>query len=194
MRDYAKDFNLDPAHTWLNAASEGPLPNVAVSALEAIVRLKQSPYLLTIPKFVQVPIDLKAALASLLKVNAQDIILGNSATYGLHLLANGFPFIAGDEILLMAGDFPTDILPWLSLPRKGVVVKQVQPKEYVLTLKEIEQAITGRTKIICLPHVHSFSGFRLDIPSIAKTCKATGIMLVLNTSPVCAALPILMSK
>ena len=111
MSDHIKDFNLDPAHIWLNTASEGPIPKVAVEALAQAIAWKSSPERLTIPKFQQVPLELKQSIARLINVSHEDVILGNSATYGVHLLANGLPLKAGDEIVLMQGDFPTDILP-----------------------------------------------------------------------------------
>ncbi len=86
-RDYTKDFSLIPGHTWLNVASEGPLPNKANEALQKAIEWKSAPHLLTIPKFQQVPLELKKTIAALLHVDKNDVILGNSATYGLHLLS-----------------------------------------------------------------------------------------------------------
>jgi selenocysteine lyase/cysteine desulfurase len=57
---------------------------------------------------------LRAALGRLLGVPAEEIILGNSASYGMHLLANGLPWTEGDEVLLVHGDFPSvlNFKPW----------------------------------------------------------------------------------
>src|SRR5665213_3329961 len=125
LPDYAKDFSLKQKHTWLNAASEGPLPKKANEALQEAIEWKSAPHLLTVPIFQQVPLKLKKTISRLIGVDWQDVILGNSATYGLHLLANGLEFKPGDEIILLQNDFPTDILPWLSLQDKGIVVHQL---------------------------------------------------------------------
>ena len=61
---------------------------------------------------------------------ADDVILANSASYGLHLIANGFPWRDGDEVLTMRGDFPSDILPWLGLAharRDGPPARAARP-------------------------------------------------------------------
>ena len=137
-RDYTKDFSLIPQHTWLNVASEGPLPKKANEALQEAIKWKSAPHLLTIPKFQQVPLELKKVISRLIHVEKDDVILGNSATYGLHLLANGLEFKAGDEIILLQNDFPTDILPWLSLQQKGVVVHQLKAQKHELTPQELE--------------------------------------------------------
>ena len=132
LPDYTKDFSLIPRHTWLNVASEGPLPKKPNEALQEAIQWKSSPHLLTIPKFQQVPLELKKTISGLIHVEADDVILGNSATYGLHLLANGLEFKAGDEIILLQNDCPTDILPWLSLQQKGVIVHQLKAQHHVL--------------------------------------------------------------
>jgi selenocysteine lyase/cysteine desulfurase len=38
----------------------------------------------------------------------------------LHLIANGLPWRAGDEVLVVAGDYPATVLPWLRLRDRGV--------------------------------------------------------------------------
>jgi len=157
--DYTKDFSLIEGHTWLNVASEGPIPKKSDEALQEAIKWKSAPHLLTIPKFQQIPIRLKKAISCLINVDPDDVILGNSATYGLHLLANGLEFKAGDEIILLQNDFPTDILPWLSLKHKGVVVHQLKAQNHILTPRELEKAINRRTKLVCLPLIHSFTGY-----------------------------------
>ncbi len=194
MRDYTSAFQLIPGHCWLNAASEGPLPKVSAEALAQAVIWKSSPHLLTIPKFNQIPIELKQSIARFIHVPADEIILGNSATYGLHLLANGLSFKSGDEIILMQNDFPTDILPWLHLKEKGVIVRQLKASAAVLTAKEIEAAINPMTRLICLPMVHTFSGWPLDIESIGRLCRIRGILCIVNVSQALGALEIDISK
>jgi len=180
--NYTNDFALKPGHSWLNVASEGPLPKKANEALQEAIEWKSSPHLLTIPKFQQVPLGLKESISRLIHVDKSDVILGNSATYGLHLLANGLEFKGGDEIILLQNDFPTDILPWLSLQQKGVIVHQLKAQNHVLTLEEIQKAINRRTKLICLPFVHSFTGFKEDIKAIGKLCRSQRILFLVNLS------------
>jgi hypothetical protein len=65
--------------------------------------------------FFEVPKRLRAALGKLIGAAPEDIILGNSTSYGLDLLANGTQWRRGDEALVVDGDFPADIFPWLIL-------------------------------------------------------------------------------
>ncbi len=190
MNNWHNDFAIDPAQIWLNVASEGPLPIIAKEALQEAIQWKMSPHLLSIPKFQQIPLELKQSIAKLINVYPEDIILGNSATYGIHLLANGLPLKAGDEIILMQNDFPTDILPWLSLTDKGVKALQLKPAHHVLTVEEIKAAITPRTKVLCLSYIHSFSGWPIDVRAIGNLAREYGILFVLNLSQAAGAFSI----
>ncbi len=181
MFDYRSDFSIDDG-VWLNVASEGPLPYLSREALLQSIHWKMSPARLTIPKFQQIPIQLKSSLAQFIGADAKDIILGNSATYGIHLLANGIEFKAGDEIIVMRNDFPTDILPWLHLAKRGIIVHQLKGQGLILTVDEVVQAITPKTKVVCLPLVHSFSGWPMDIAAIGKICRERGIIFIVNVS------------
>lgn len=190
MSDFSQHFQSFDQNIWLNAASEGPLPIIADQALQEVIVWKSKPYLLTLSRFVETQVKLKIAIAKLLNVQAEDVILANSASYGIHLLANGLPWSSGDEILLMQNDFPTDILPWLALKRNGIDVKQVKADNHILTPNEVEQNITSKTKLVCLPHVHTFSGRMLDVTSIAEICRKNGIIFVLNIAQSLGTMPI----
>ena len=180
MHHYSNDFGPFEGRVWLNTASEGPLPRVAVEALNEAVEWKVKPFYLTNRRFQETPLQLKSAIGKLLNVPPQDVILGNSATYGIHLLANGIPFKSGDEILLLQNDFPSDILPWLALKDKGVIVRQVPSKSFVLQPDELKAHITAATKLVCLPHVHTFSGHILDIEAMGEICRSKNIIFVVN--------------
>ncbi len=190
MHNYRQDFADFKDKIWLNAASEGPLPNVAALALNTVVEWKSLPYQLDHQRFLITQKSLKDVISRLIQIDAQDIILGNSASYGIHLLANGFPWEAGDEILTMQNDFPTNILPWLTLEERGVTVVQAKAHHHVLTPEEVKQHISSRTKLCCLSHVHSFSGHRLDIEAIGNICREKSVIFVVNLSQSLGSFPV----
>jgi len=189
-----KYFSSFDGKVWLNAASEGPLPIAAQKALVQAIEWKSKPHLLTNAKFVSTVVELKESIGKLIHVNAPDVILANSASYGLHILANGIRWQAGDEVLLMQNDFPTDILPWLALGKRGVKVRQIKSKDRVLTPDELLANITARTKVFCITHVHTFSGYVLEIEKFGEICQKKGVRLIVNLSQSLATMPIDLSK
>lgn len=194
MRNYRQDFADFQDKIWLNAAAQGPLPKVAALSLNTVVEWKSLPYQLDLQRFAVTQKSLKEVIGRLMNVDYQDVILGNSASYGLHLLANGIPWKKGDEILTMQNDFPTNILPWLGLEERGVKVIQLKAKDKVLTPEEVKRVITPRTRLCCLSHVHSFSGHTLDIQEIGKICREKGIIFIVNMAQSVGSLPVDLAK
>ncbi|MBL8659477.1 MAG: aminotransferase class V-fold PLP-dependent enzyme [Rhodospirillales bacterium] len=182
FRDRSADFGPFSGNVWLNCAHQAPLPKVAADAARAAVDWKVQPWELTTERFSGVPARLRAALATLIDADPAEIILANSASYGLHLLANGIDWRDGDEVLCMRGDFPSDILPWLGLERLGVRVRQLEPRGAVLSADEVARAITPRTRLLCTTWVHSFSGHAIDLDAVGGVCRAHGVIFVANVS------------
>lgn len=189
--DAASDeFVALQGHVWLNCAHQGPLPARARRAAEQAVAWKASPWELTSERFAGVPARLRDVLGLLIGAPACDIILANSASYSLHLLANGMPWRDGDEVLVMQGDFPSDILPWLGLTDRGVAVRQLRPRGRVLDVEEVAAAIGPRTRLLCLTWVHSLSGWAIDLAAIGTLCRSRGVIFVVNASQALGARPI----
>ncbi len=179
---FASDFGPFDGHVWLNCAHQGPIPQVAAEAAQEAIQWKRIPYELTVDRFSGVPEQLKQLISRLINASTEEIILANSASYGLHLLANGLPLHPGDEVLLTHGDFPSVILPWLGLEQAGVKVRQIHPQNEVLSPEELERAITPDTRVFCATWVHSFSGRTIDIEALGAICRAHDVTFIANTT------------
>lgn len=191
--DVTDDFGRFDGRVWLNAAHQGPLPHAAAAeALEAI-DWKMSPRQLTEERFREVPDRLKTALAYALGAPPEEIVLGNSASYGLHLLANGIAWKAGDEVLVVRGDFPVDILPWLGLEDQGVQVRCLEPANHLPTADELCSSISPATRLFCSTWVHSFSGVTADLAGLGEVCRAHEVLFVANVSQGLGAQPLVVS-
>jgi len=186
----AKDFGPFDGKTWLNCSHQGALPKVAAEAAEEAIRWKIAPHELTSSRFTKVPARLRKALGALLGAAADEVILANSASYGLHLLANGLPLEPGDEVLLVEGDFPSVVLPWLGLERKGVVIRFVRPPKEGLDADTIERHITSKTRVLCTTWVHSFTGCALDLDAVGGVCHAHGVRFLVNGAQAIGARPL----
>lgn len=187
---YRRDFGPFGDRIWLNCAHQGALPRMAVDEAHDAIAWKVTPYELTAERFANIPARLKQVLARLIGASTDEIILGNSASYGLHLLANGIPWQREDEVLLVQGDFPTDILPWLALEKEGVQIRFIKPRHHLPEPDELEAYITSATKLFCATWVHSFSGVTADIMALGQVCRMHDITFVVNASQALGARPL----
>ncbi len=188
--DLSADFGPFHGKTWLNCAHQGPLPRVAAAEAQEAISWKQSPFELTTERFSGIPMRVREALGTLIGAPAEEIILGNSASYGMHLFANGIPWRDGDEVLLVNCDFPATIFAWLPLARRGVVVRFIEPAGQVVTAEDIAAALTPRTRLFCTNWVNSFSGCAADIDEIGGLCREHGVLFALNLSQALGARPL----
>lgn len=188
--DVADDFGDFGGRAWLNCAHQGPLPLVAVAAAERALADKTAPHRLRDEAFTEVPGRLKAALGRLVGVPADQVILGNSTTYGLHLLVQGVDWRRGDEVLLVAGDFPATIVPWLPLAERGVRVRLLEPDGAALDAGRLAAELTPATRLFCTSWVFSFTGQAVDLAALGRTCRRAGVTFVVNGSQGVGAAPV----
>ncbi len=178
--EYFEDFD---GRIWLNSAHQGALPIRSGEAAREAIAWKSRPKRLTQERFDGVPARLRSAIARLIGAPEKEVVLANSASFGVHLIADSFPWKAGDEVVVMATDFPSDIFPWLTLAeRYGVSVRQIRPRNRVVAPDELAAAITPNTRLFCTTWVHSFSGHAIDIVALGEICRAHDIFFLVNSS------------
>ena len=170
----AGDFGGFEGRAWLNCAHQGPLPLVAVAAAEQALADKAAPHRLGDEAFTEVPGRLKAALGRLVGVPADQVILGNSTSYGLQLLVQGVDWRQGDEVLLVEGDFPATIVPWLPLADRGVRVRLLRPEDGALDAGRLEAELTPATRLFCTSWVFSSPDRRSTWPPSAGCAAGPG--------------------
>lgn len=145
-------------------------------------RLKAAPHRIADDGFAEVPGRLRTLLGQLVGGPPDQIVLGNSTSYGLHLIANGLPWSGGDEVLVIEGDYPATVLPWQRLAHGGVRIRSLRPAGEHLTADELASEIGPQTKVVAVTWVGSFTGRTLDLQSLGSVCRAAGTFLVVNAS------------
>ena len=192
--NYARDFGPFDQRMWLNCAHQGPLPHVAIEAAHEALSWKIAPYHLTDDLFMAIPLQMREVLGRLVGTPADDIILGNSTSYGLHLLANGLRWCSGDEILLVDGDYPADIFPWLDLQKQGVQIRFLHPQNLMVQAEELENSLSDATRVFCTTWVNSFSGAVVDLHAPGAVCRKHNVLFVVNGSQALGARPLDISQ
>ncbi|MQA74388.1 MAG: aminotransferase class V-fold PLP-dependent enzyme [Solirubrobacterales bacterium] len=181
MLDVRDEFGGLAERAWLNCAHQGPLPDRAVTAAQQALEEKRSPWRIADDSFAAVPSRLKAAIGHLIGANPDDVVLANSASYGLELLSRTLPLAEGDEILLVDGDFPATIYPWLPLRERGIRVRFL-PGDEALTPERLADELGPATRVLCASWVFSFTGRAVDITALGEVCRRHEMTFVVNGS------------
>jgi len=190
LRVAAAEFGPFDGRSWFNTAHQGPLPHAAVQASERATALKAAPHRIGDDDFTEVPERLRGLLAKLVGGAPEQIVLGNSTSHGLHLIANGLAWMDGDEVLTIQGDYPATILPWQRLRDFGVRVRPLRPADGPPSPEELAGAISPRPRLLAVTWVDSFTGRTLDLDALGAVCHQAGVLLVVNASQALGARPI----
>lgn len=188
--EFSGDFGGFDGRAWLNCAHQGPLPLVAAAAAEQALADKLAPHRIGDQAFAEVPARLKDALGRLAGVPADEVILGNSTSYGLQLLVQGVDWRQGDEVLLVDGDFPATIVPWLPLAGRGVRVRLLRPQGGALAAGQLAAELTPATRLFCTSWVFSFTGQAVDLAALGRVCRRAEVTFVVNGSQAVGAVPL----
>ena len=181
-------FEFPAGSLWLSHCKDGPMPRVAANALTALLQTELRPWELRWQNdFLDVQQKLRNAGAALLGVAAKDMSLVPCTSIGLGAIANGFPWKAGDEVVIPTGEFPSNRLPWLALERRGVRCTEVDlwpnrrvPDASIEPEHLLLDAITPNTRIVAVSWVRYQDGIRLDLAKLGHGCRARGVHLVVD--------------
>lgn len=127
-----------------------------------------------------------ATAAQLLAVSADDVSFHRNTTEALSLIANGYLFEPGDEVVGYVDEYPANHYPWRALASRDVRLVELGE----LTPDAIERTLTDRTRVVALSHVQFVTGFALDLEAVAALCRERGIDLVLDAAQSLGALPL----
>ncbi len=112
--------------------------------------------------------------AALLGARRDEIAFVPSTTAGINLVAEGAPWQPGDNVVVPAGEFPSNLYPWMNLKDRGVEVRLVPADDERVSLDDIRSACDGRTRIVSLSWVGYATGRRNDLAAVAEIAHRAG--------------------
>ncbi len=146
--------------------------------------------------------------ATLLRTSAENITMTTNTSEGISMIANGYPFEPGDQIISYVNEYPANHYPWvLQAKKRGVelillsdtdVPQEDRPYTAPIddslargwSFEELESRVTDRTRIIAISHVQFTSGYAADLKRLGDFCKSKGIDLVVDAAQSLGCMPV----
>lgn len=123
---------------------------------------------------------LRRTAAAMMGAEPREIGLIPNTTTGISLVAEGYPWQAGDNIVTLANEFPSNQYPWLNLASRGVETRRVPVDSGRVDLAAVEAACDHRTRIVSLSWVGFATGWRIDVAAAAEMCHRRGALFFLD--------------
>jgi selenocysteine lyase/cysteine desulfurase len=124
--------------------------------------------------------EVRSKAAAMIGASADEIALIHSTTEGVSMVAEGFPWREGDNVVVPSDEFPANQYPWLNLASRGVETRRVQSASGQIDLNRLEAACDSRTRIVALSWVGYLSGWRTDLAAAAEIAHRKGALLFVD--------------
>ncbi|MBO0333434.1 aminotransferase class V-fold PLP-dependent enzyme [Sneathiella sp. CAU 1612] len=188
-------FDIPDDIAYFNCAYMGPLTKTARAAGHGGIDRKSLPWTVAPSDFFTESEQARSLFATLVGTAADNIAIIPSASYGLAIAARNLPLEAGEKILLIEDQFPSNVYCWQERAKEcgAEIVTVSTPADRDWT-SAVLNALDERVAIAALPHIHWTDGARLDLEAIGAKLRSNGGKLVLDVTQSLGALPLDLEK
>ena len=176
--------------TYLDHAAVAPLPDLAAAAINDWVADSLANGATDWNRWRQRVEQLRTAAARLLRAATDDVAVIHNTTEGVGLVAEGLDWKPGDNMVVPACEFPSNLYAWLQLEQRGVEVRVVPVECDHIDYADIEAAIDNRTRLVAVSWIGFRSGFRIDPARVARIAHRYDAWLFLDAIQGLGAFPI----
>jgi len=119
--------------------------------------------------------EVRRLAGRLLNADPLDVAFVKNTSEGVGIVAEGFPWRPGDNVVTAAEEYPANVYPWMNLARRGVEVRLVPSRDNRVWADDLVRAIDGRTRLLTISFVEFASGFRNDLAALGALCRERGV-------------------
>ena len=138
--------------------------------------------------------EVRALAARLLNASdPDDVYFVPNTTLGIGVIAEGFPWNSGDNIVLASEEYPSNQYPWMNLESRDIEVRRIASRGSRISIDDIRAAMDSRTRVLTVSSVEFASGFRNDLDAF-ETSAAARCLLLRRRDPIVGVFPLDVQK
>ena len=177
LSTYRAIFPVTEKSVYLNNAAESPLNTRVRQKLEGYLKLaaeepQNKPEVRTI---------VRKQLSEIFGGTVDDYALVTSTGVGIGIVASGYQWQKGDNVVVPMDEHWNNTFPWLALRERGVEVRLVPVGEdQRIDPDEIASMVDKNTRILSTAAVRFNTGFRSDLGLLSKIAHDNGALLMVD--------------
>jgi selenocysteine lyase/cysteine desulfurase len=188
---FGSHFPVAARWAFLDHAAVAPLPDVAVRALEEYGRSLADNGIAAVKEWFDRIAHVRRLAARLINApDPDDVYFVPNTAHGVGVVAEGFPWRPGDNVVLAAEEYPANQYPWMNLAGRGVEVRAVQSRGSRVALDDLRAATDARTRVLTVSSVEFASGFRNDLDALGGLCRERGVFFFVDAIQSLGAFPL----
>jgi selenocysteine lyase/cysteine desulfurase len=174
-------FEIPEGVAYLNCAYMSPQLRSVREIGERAVARKSRPWEITSDDFFDDAEKTRALFARLVGAEADGVALIPSVSYGIAVAAANVKVEAGEYILILEDQFPSNVYPWHELAkRRGAKLITVpRPVDHDWTPAVLSH-LNEDTAVVAVPNCHWTDGSLLDLRRIGGRAREVGAALVVD--------------
>ena len=185
--DLRLDFPMTKKMIYMNNGAVAPTPLAVIKATtDFMVKCADegpdaqatSDYITSLLK------ELRTRVAHLINCEPEEVVLTQSTTEGINIVANGISWKKGDAIVARGGrhEHPANYLPWLRLSEKGVVLKELAIDENgFFDMGELGQSVRG-SRLVTMSHALYNTGAILSLEEVGRTANDNNALFCVDAA------------
>ena len=184
-------FAIPSGVTFLNCANMAPqLRAVTELGIQAVKR-REAPWTLDAYEWFGQAEDLRTAVARLMDADADGIALIPAVSYGIAIAAANAPLAAGQNVVVLAHQFPSNVYAWRELAEaRGAELRTARKAPADSWTEAVLDAIDDDTAIVTVPNCHWTDGALVDLVRVGERARAVGAALIVDASQSLGAYPL----
>ncbi|PQJ95346.1 aminotransferase class V-fold PLP-dependent enzyme [Chromatium okenii] len=187
--ELAGEFELDAGLCHLNHAAVSPWPRRTAAAVTQFAVENARSGSMGYLRWLEMEQRLRERLARLIGANAADIALVKNTSEGLSIVAHGLPWRAGENVVGIAQEFPSNRIVWESLAAQGVTWRAVDLAQSIDPEGDLLAQCDQQTRVLAISWVQYARGLRLDLARLTAGCRERDILLCVDAIQGLGAVP-----
>src|SRR3954468_2999187 len=184
-------FEIPDDIAYFNCASIGPLPRAARAAIEEGAARRAQPWRVTMKNWIDDYEERRALFAELAGAAADSIALIPSVSYGVAVAARNLDAAPGQQVLLLAEDFPSNVYTWRAFAaEKGCGILTVSRSPGETWTDAVLARLDERVSVVAVPNVQWTDGALVDLVRIGARAREIGAALVVDASQSLGMMPL----
>ncbi len=189
-----RQFTFPDPQTPMNSANMSPGPRTVIEAVSQAVRdVDADVSYQNRAKYDRLRETTRERTARLLGVSAEEIALVRNASEANNLVVAGIALGAGDEVVLVDQNHPTNNVAWdVRAARFGFTVKRVSfpaaPASVAEVIDGMTRALSDRTRVLAFTDVSANTGLRMPTAELCRIGRDRGIYVHVDGAQTCGAI------
>ena len=187
-------FSLPPELHYLNGAYMSPQLRAVKAAGRAGLEAKDDPSRITGADFFAPADAVRERFGRLVDAPPAHVAIVAAASYGMATVARNVAVEAGQTIVVVGEQFPSNVYPWRRLAAEaGATVRTVAAPDAERRADAwnaaLLAAIDATTALVAVPHVHWADGTAFDLAAVGDRARDVGAAFVVDGTQSIGALP-----